>query len=226
MRKATTLSKTIAADKNKNIENARSKNAVQTDGAMDNKTTDQGAMQEKIGSSLLDKLFCDLLKDIYWVENHLVEALTTMQKAATTHELQDAFEDHRFATQKHISRLDKVFTLLGKTAEAKKCEAMEGLIKEANSMIKETKDGTMTRDVALIISAQKVEHYEIAAYGSLVQLALTLGQENIATILEKTLWEEEDTDRHLTGIAESKVNPKADEEPAQKEEKYAIAESA
>jgi len=168
-------------------------------------------------SSLLEKLFIDLLKDTYWVETHLVEALKKMQKSATTAELQDAFEDHRFATQKHVSRLEKVFSLLGKTAEEKKCEAMEGIIKEAESMIKETKDGTMTRDVSLIISAQKAEHYEIAAYGSLVQLALTLDKGNIASILEKTLWEEEDTDRLLTDIAESSINPQADEEPAKEE---------
>jgi ferritin-like metal-binding protein YciE len=137
----------------------------------------------------------DMMKDIYWAEKHLVESLPEMQKAATTDELQEAFEDHLLATQKHVSRLEKVFRLLGKEPETKKCEAMAGLVEEAKSIIKETKEGTMTRDVGLIIAAQKVEHYEIATYGSMVQLARTMEKDEIASILEKTLWEEEDTDQ-------------------------------
>ncbi len=162
--------------------------------------------------SLLEKLFVDMLKDIYWAENHLIKALGKMQSEATTHQLQDAFEDHLYATKKHVARLEKVFGLLGKKAEGKKCEAMEGLTKEADSIIEETIKGTMTRDAALIIAAQKVEHYEIATYGSLVQLARTMDKEDVARILEKTLWEEEDTDQLLTDIAESDINPMADEE--------------
>ncbi|NCI50093.1 ferritin-like domain-containing protein [Sediminibacterium roseum] len=167
---------------------------------------------------MLDKFFMDMLKDIYWAEKHLVETLPGMQRAATTDELQEAFEDHLLATQKHVSRLEKIFRKLGKEAQAKKCEAMAGLVEEAKSIIKETKDGTMTRDVALIIAAQKIEHYEIATYGSMVQLARTMDKEDIATILEQTLWEEEDTDQHLTQIAESSVNPKADLEGTEEEE--------
>jgi ferritin-like metal-binding protein YciE len=170
-------------------------------------------------SPLLEKFFTDMLKDIYWAEKHLVETLPDMQRAATTDELQEAFEDHLLATQKHVSRLEKVFKNLGKEPEAKKCEAMAGLVEEAKSIIKETKDGTMTRDVGLIIAAQKIEHYEIATYGSMVQLARTMDKEDIATILEKTLWEEEDTDQHLTQIAESSVNPMADEEGNEDENK-------
>ncbi len=169
------------------------------------------ASQEKHGSRL-EKLFINMLKDMYWAEQHLVGALTTMQEAATTPDLQDAFEDHIFATQKHAARLEKVFAKMGEEPEAKKCDAMEGLTKEATAMIKETKEGTMTRDAALIIAAQKVEHYEIASYGSLVQLARTMDREDVARILEKTLWEEEDTDMLLTDIAESDVNPLADNE--------------
>jgi ferritin-like metal-binding protein YciE len=171
--------------------------------------TNSGAEEH---SSLLEKLFVDMLKDMLWAEKHLVGALTNMQESATTPELQDAFEDHRFATQKHVSRLEKVFKLLGREAEEKKCDAMEGLTKEAQAIIDETKEGTMTRDAALIIAAQKVEHYEIASYGSLVQLARTMDNEEVARILEKTLWEEEDTDILLTDIAESAINPLADEE--------------
>ncbi|MES2329765.1 MAG: ferritin-like domain-containing protein [Bacteroidota bacterium] len=171
-----------------------------------------GLQKRRSTPPLLEKFFMDMMKDIYWAEKHLVEALPEMQKAATTDELQDAFEDHLLATQKHVSRLEKAFRLLGKVPESKKCEAMSGLVEEAKSIIKETKDGTMTRDVGLIIAAQKVEHYEIATYGSMVQLARTMDRDDIATLLEKTLWEEEDTDHHLTRIAEFSINPMADEE--------------
>lgn len=169
---------------------------------------------EKKEQPLLEKFFMDMLKDIYWAEKHLVDTLPDMRKAATTEQLQDAFEDHLFATQKHVSRLEKVFRLIKKEPEAKECKAMAGLVEEAKAIIKETKDGTMTRDVGLIIASQKIEHYEIATYGSMVQLARTMDKEDIATLLEKTLWEEEDTDRQLTEIAESSVNPMADEEGA------------
>ncbi len=168
--------------------------------------------QEQQGNALLDKMFLNMLKDIYWAEQHLIPHLEEMQKNATTEELQDAIEDHILQTQKHVSRLEKVFKSLGKEASGKKCDAMEGLTKEATSMMNETKKGTMTRDAALIIAAQKVEHYEIATYGSLVQIARTLGKNKEANILEQTLWEEEDTDKTLTEIAETYVNPMADEE--------------
>ncbi len=159
-----------------------------------------------------EKLFEDLLKDVYWAEQHLVEALPKMAEAATTEALKDAIEDHLHVTKKHVKRLEKVFKLLGKPAEAKKCDAMEALVKEGEKAIEETPDGSMTRDAGIIISAQKVEHYEIASYGSLVQVAITLGHDEIADILEQTLAEEEETDAHLTKIAETDVNPMADNE--------------
>lgn len=175
-------------------------------------TDAKGTAEQAEQPVLLEKLFNDLLKDMYWAEKHLLQALPDMRKAATTDDLQEAFEDHLLQTQRHVLRLEKVFRLLGKPAEAKKCEAMAGLTEEAKSLIKETKEGTMTRDVALIIAAQKVEHYEIATYGSLVQLARTMDHEEIASILEETLWEEEDTDSYLTQIAETCVNPLSDQE--------------
>ena len=162
--------------------------------------------------SLLEKFFTDQLKDIYYAEQQLLKALTEMKNAATTEELEDAFANHHKQTERHITRLEKVFTMLGKTAEGKKCEAMDGLIKEGQSIIKETKKGTMTRDAALIIAAQKVEHYEIATYGGLVQLAITLKKQNAANLLDKTLQEEEDTDTLLTDIAEQHINMEAEEE--------------
>lgn len=169
-------------------------------------------MQNGNGQSYLEKFFMDMLKDIYWAEKSLVTAIPKMKDAATTEELKDAFEDHLYQTQKHVSRLEKVFQLRGQKPEGKKCEAMEGLTKEAESIIKETEEMSMTRDAALIIAAQKVEHYEIASYGGMVQLAITMGWQQIADILDKTLEEEEDTDQLLTDIAEEFINIEAEGE--------------
>lgn len=185
--------------------------------APQNKTSNNGQQKEEKEETPFEKLFMDMLKDVYWAEQHLVKGLEKMSKAATTKQLQDAFEDHQYVTQKHVSRLERVFGLLGVPNQSKKCEAMEGLVREAESMIKETEDGSMTRDAALIIAAQKIEHYEIASYGSLVQVALTLGHNEAAGILEKTLYDEEDTDRQLTMIAESDINPMADQETEEEE---------
>jgi len=170
------------------------------------------------GNTQLEKFFVDSLKDIYWAEKHLTKALPKMQKAATTEELQTAIEEHLTQTEEHISRLEQVFELMGKKAQAKKCDAMEGLVKEGESVVEETEDGSMTRDVGIIVSAQKVEHYEIAAYGGLVQLAKTMGQEEIASILSKTLEEEKQTDAGLTEIAENKINWEAEQEGESEEE--------
>ena len=162
--------------------------------------------------SLLLEFFIDELKDIYWAENHLVKALPKMRKAATSEELQEAFAKHTEQTQEHIVRLERIFELLDHKAQAKKCEAMDGLIKEGQSIIEDTEEGTATRDVGLIFAAQKVEHYEIATYGSLTQLAKTLGLDEVKEILGKTLGEEKDTDLLLTEIAESNVNYEATKE--------------
>lgn len=163
------------------------------------------------GSSL-KKFFIDALKDIYYAEEAIIDALIKMQEAATTDELRDAFEDHRLQTQKHVSRLEKVFNLIGEKPQKKKCVAIEGIIKEGEEVIKSTKEGSMTRDAALIIAAQKVEHYEIASYGGLVQLAITMGHDKAAELLERTLEEEEDTDYNLTDIAETYINLDAEQE--------------
>lgn len=162
--------------------------------------------------SLLEKFFEDQLKDIYYAEQQIIKALPKMQNAATTEELKEAFDDHLYQTTKQIKRIEKIFEKLGKKAEAKKCEAIDGIIKEADTIISETKEGTMTRDAALIIAAQKVEHYEIATYGGLVQLAITVGLKDIAELLDKTLIEEEQTDSLLTDIAERYINIEAEEE--------------
>jgi ferritin-like metal-binding protein YciE len=172
--------------------------------------------------SMLESFFIDALKDIYWAEKALTKALPRMAKAATSSELKKAFEQHLEVTRKQIDRLDKIFEQMGKKAQGKKCEAMQGLIEESESIISETKDDTFTRDAALIISAQKVEHYEIAAYGGLAQLAKTMNKKGIANALGTTLNEEKKTDELLTRIAEKSINVEASEEP---EEKGSLKES-
>lgn len=164
------------------------------------------------GESYLEKFLLDQLKDIYYAEHKITESLPKMQEAATTEELKDAFEDHLHQTKRHIKRLEKVFELLGKPAESETCEAIEGIAKEVETIIGETEEGTLTRDAALIIAAQKVEHYEIATYGGLVQLAITMCLEEVADLLDRTLVEEEDTDALLTEIAENEVNLGAEHE--------------
>ncbi len=162
--------------------------------------------------SYLEKFFVDQLKDIYYAEGKILEGLKKMQKAATTEELKDAFKEHHVQTEKHVKRLEKVFGLLNKKPEGKKCEAIEGILKEGESIISETEEGTMTRDAALIFAAQKVEHYEIASYGGLVQFAITLGLHEASDILDRTLREEEETDSRLTEIAENDINLAAEHE--------------
>jgi ferritin-like metal-binding protein YciE len=179
-----------------------------------NKNSNGGSSAPNQHHPLLEKFFIDELKDIYWAEKHLVKALPRLKKAATTEELQQAFEDHAAATEEHVARLEQVFEMFGKKPQAKKCEAMDGLTREAEEIVDETEDGTMTRDVALIIAAQKVEHYEIATYGGLVQLANTMNLGEVADILEQTLQEEKDTDQLLTYIAENDINLEAEMEGA------------
>ncbi|MFN0082363.1 MAG: ferritin-like domain-containing protein [Ferruginibacter sp.] len=165
-----------------------------------------------VADSMLADFFHGELKDIYWAEKHLVKTLPNMAKAATSAQLKQAFTDHLAQTKTHCTRLEEVFGLLGKKPQAKKCEAMEGITKEGEGTIEETKAGTATRDVGLIFAAQKVEHYEIATYGGLVQLAKTLGMEDCADILLETLNEEKKADEGLTDIAENNINYESAEE--------------
>lgn len=166
--------------------------------------------------SPFEKLFLSILKDTYWAEMHIVESLPEMISATTTTALKDALTEHLQTTNKQVKRLEDVFKLLGQKAEAIKCPVMEALVKEGKKGIEDTPSASMTRDASIIISCQKIEHYEIAAYGSLVQVALTLGHEEAAELLEQTLFEEEDTDLQLTEIAETDVNPLADDEGLEK----------
>ena len=181
---------------------------TKTAGKMDKNPSTKGGVKD----SMLEEFFTDELKDIYWAEKHLVKTLPKMQKAATSKELKDAFAGHLETTKGHVTRLEQVFEMLGKKAQAKKCDAMEGITKEGASIIEDTEAGTATRDVGLILAGQKAEHYEISTYGGLAQLARTLGKEDIANILAETLAEEKEADELLTSVAENNVNYQAIEE--------------
>jgi ferritin-like metal-binding protein YciE len=163
-------------------------------------------------NSELQKFFVDSIKDIYWAEKHLVKTLPKMEKATSSEELKTAINNHLSETKGHVTRLEQVFELLGEKAQGKKCDAMEGLTKEGESIIEETGEGTATRDVGIIMAAQKVEHYEIATYGGLAQLATTLGHDEISDILSQTLEEEKAADQKLTEVAENNINCEAAEE--------------
>ena len=175
-----------------------------------------GSATMKSEETMLKELFIEELKDIYWAEKHLVKALPKMKKAATSEELASAFEEHLAVTEEQVKRAEQVFELLDMTPRAKKCEAMDGLVKEAQEIIEDTPKGSAVRDAGLIIAAQKVEHYEIAAYGSLVQLAKTMGENEVADLLQMTLDEEKETDQLLTELAVSGINVNAGNEPEEK----------
>ncbi|SEA47034.1 YciE/YciF ferroxidase family protein [Pedobacter hartonius] len=166
----------------------------------------------KMEDSEFHEFFVDELKDIYWAEKHLVKALPKMKKAATSPELAAAFEKHTQETQTHIETLEQVFALLDEKAAAKKCDAMAGLLEEADGIISETEKGTMIRDAGLILAAQKVEHYEIATYGTLKTFAENMGHTDVADLLAQTLENEKSTDVALTTIAEGFVNEQASAE--------------
>jgi len=163
-------------------------------------------------STMLEELFLEELRDIYWAEKHLLKALPKMEKAATSKELRQSFADHLKVTKEQVTRLEEAFEILDAKAQGKKCEAMDGLTKEAEGIIEATEQGTLTRDVGLIMAAQKVEHYEIATYGSLAQLAKTLGKNDLAQLMVQTLEEEKEADQLLTTIAENNINVEATEE--------------
>jgi len=169
-------------------------------------------MTEEVTDSALNELFIDELKDIYWAEQHLTKALPKMAKAATTDELRTAIQNHLSETETHVTRLEQVFESIGEKASAKKCEAMAGLIKEGDEIVAETEKGSTTRDAGIISAAQKVEHYEIASYGTLKTLASVLGYNEAAEILNATLQEEKNADSKLTQIAESSINQSAKSE--------------
>ncbi len=172
---------------------------------------------EESKNEMLEKYFVELLRDIYWAEKHMVTELDKLFRQTTSEELQQALSDHRDETEVHVDRLEQVFETIGMKPSAKKCEAITGLFKELEQSIAETQDHFYTRDVALIVGLQKAEHYEIATYGSLAQIANTLGHFEVADLLEDTLEEEKQADRFLTQIAESGINQDAAKEHEEEE---------
>jgi ferritin-like metal-binding protein YciE len=163
----------------------------------------------------LMELYVEELRDIYDAENQLVKALPEMAKAATSEELRNGFEEHLEQTKEHVQRLEQIFGDLDEKAKGKKCKGMQGLVAEGKEVIGEDFEDDV-KDAALISAAQRVEHYEIAAYGTVRTYAELLGQESAVSLLEKTLQEEKATDQKLTELAEDinveAASPEAEEE--------------
>lgn len=167
---------------------------------------------KKMDNSEFHKFFVDELKDIYWAENALAKELPKMQAAATSKELAKAIGKHIEETKEHVTRLEKVFESVGEKASAKKCDAMEGILKEGKGVLEDTEADTMTRDAAIILASQKVEHYEIATYGTLRVFAKHMGHTEAEKLLTETLENEKATDVALSKLAESFINEEAAEE--------------
>ena len=156
-------------------------------------------------AATLKDLFIESLKDIYWAENALVSALPKMAANATAVALKSAINEHLSVTKNQVARLQNVFDLLGEKAVGKKCDALEGLLKEGDSIIEETMPGAV-RDAGIISASQKIEHYEIATYGTLVAFAKALGENDVAKLLTQTLAEEKESDTVLNDVALNAVN--------------------
>jgi len=191
------------------MENNKSKSPSSAKGTDKTKSIKKASMK----SSQLMQLFEDGLKDIYWAENALLKAIPKMIKKATSEELNEALTSHLEETKEQISRLEKVFTLIEVKAKAEKCDAMEGLIKEASEIMESCEEGSM-RDAGIISAAQKVEHYEIATYGTLRQFAETLNLTEVEKLLAITLQEEKEADLKLSDVAMDAINVEASEEAA------------
>lgn len=155
----------------------------------------------KSSKDTLEDTFEDLLKDIYWAEKHLTRALPRMSRASFNEDLKAAFDEHLTVTEHQVKRLEQCFELLDKKAVAKKCIGMEGLVKEGEEVISELSEGH-ARDAGLIAAAQKIEHYEISAYGTLRTMAKVLGKAQCAELLEETKDEEAETDQRLNDLSD------------------------
>jgi ferritin-like metal-binding protein YciE len=188
-----------------------SNNGNKKKGTESNESNGSSSESHGMQSSQLMKLFEDGLKDIYWAEKALTKALPKMIKNATSQELIGALENHLSETEGQIGRVEQIFEILEKKAVAKKCDAMEGLIKEGEGIMEECEDGSMM-DAGIIGAGQKIEHYEIASYGTLRTFAETLGLGDAAALLEETLEEEKAADVKLTEVAVTTINIQAAEE--------------
>jgi len=171
------------------------------------KLADKEDIMATNSTKTLDDLFLDTLKDIYFAEKQILKALPKMARAAQSEEGKAGFLQHRDETQGQIDRLEQVFEILGKPARGKTCEAIQGIISEGEEIMEEFK-GSPALDAGLISSAQAVEHYEIARYGTLIAWAKQLGLKDAVALLEANLQEEEATDQKLTHLAEAQANPK------------------
>ena len=169
--------------------------------------------QEQGQDNGLQELLIEELRDIYHAEGQLLKALPKMAKAATSERLKEAFERHLEETETHVERLEQVFESMGEPVKGKKCKAMEGLLEEGKEIMEEHAESPLL-DAALICAAQKVEHYEIASYGTVCTWAELLGLEEVSGLLRETLDEEKTTDETLTEIAESDINTEAVQEEA------------
>lgn len=185
------------SDKQKDVKNASRSN--------DSKKEENKTASKKSAADGLRELFVDSLKDIYWAEKALTKALPKMAKNATAQNLIDAINDHLAVTEEQVTRLEQVFEIVGEKVAAKKCDAMEGLIKEGESIVEETESGPV-RDAGIIAASQKIEHYEIATYGTLAAFAKTLGENEAAELLLQTLGEEKEADVTLTEAAYNTIN--------------------
>jgi ferritin-like metal-binding protein YciE len=165
----------------------------------------------------LEKLYHEELRDVYNAENQLLKALPKMAKAAASEELREALQEHLEQTKGHVERLEEVFELLGQKPKGKTCEAMKGLIEEGSHILEEEGEASVL-DAGIIAAAQKVEHYEIATYGTLRTWANLLGHEEAAELLQETLDEEGEADKRLNDLAEDIVNPEALSESEEEEE--------
>ncbi len=197
-------------------EDAKAKAETKTKDVADSKAdkkvaTDTKSKSKESGTEFRE-FFIEELKDILWAEKALLKALPKMRKAASGKELAASFDAHLSETEEQISTLEQVFELMGEKPKTKKCDAMEGLISETESIISDTEKGTAIRDAGLILAAQKVEHYEIATYGTLAALADAMQEAKVAKLLRSILRDEKDSDKKLTALALESVNEEASEE--------------
>lgn len=197
----TAVKKTSTAKSSSTSKSTASKTATSK-----TKSSSNGDVKPKASAAEgLRDLFVDSLKDIYWAEKALVKALPKMAKNATSQNLIDAINDHLEVTKGQVARLEEVFASVGEKASAKKCDAMEGLIKEGEGILEETEPGAV-RDAGIIAASQKIEHYEIATYGTLASFAKTLGEDEAVSLLVQTLNEEKEADVTLTEAAYNTIN--------------------
>ena len=201
----------LAAKEDSKAKTEMKKKAVPEPKAGTKKSSAATEKDKKSGEEFRD-FFIDELKDILWAERALLKALPKMRKAATGKELAASFDSHLAETEAQISTLEQVFDLMGEKPKTKKCDAMEGLISETESIIADTEKGSAIRDAGLILAAQKVEHYEIATYGTLAAFADAMQEAKVAKLLRSILRDEKKSDKKLTTLALESVNEDASEE--------------